>query len=444
MAVRIPAATRILLAAVGLAALSCADAHAPTAPDGAGTSCTPLGQSQFVRAVLQEYYLWYRDLPDPDLARFSTPEQYLDAVRVRPLDETFSYIAPKAESDAFFSDSQFIGFGFRTVLVGASELRVADVFANSPASRAGIDRGSRFLEVNGRTIADIVASGQLGSVFGPSQVGFSVRVRFTDRSGAAHEATLVKEMVTIPTVAVEQTYRSGGRRVGYIVFENFVRPSTDALTASFGRLRDEGVNELVLDLRYNGGGLISVAQHLGGLIGGRNTAGQPFVRFIHNDRQTARNSTLTFPDPGGSLALDRLVVVATRSSASASELVINALRPFMPVTVVGDRTYGKPVGQYGFDFCDKTFFPVAFSTRNARDEGDYFNGIAADCPAPDDIEHAFGDPAEGSLSTALTFLATGRCSTVAAAQARAQSLRRPPIQRQPHQEDGWRALIGAY
>ena len=438
------AVTRALLAAVGLAALSCAESHAPTAPDGAGTSCTPLGQSQFVRAVLQEYYLWYRELPDPDLSRFSTPEQYLDAVRVRPRDETFSYIAPKAESDAFFSDSQFIGFGFRSVLLGPSELRVADVFANSPASRAGIDRGSRFLEVNGRTIADLVASGQLGSVFGPSQVGVSARIRFVDRAGAEHDQTLIKELVTIPTVAVEETYRVGGRRVGYLVFENFVRPSTDALTATFGRFRDAGVNELVLDLRYNGGGLISVAQHLGGLIGGSGTSGQPFVRFIHNDRQTARNSTLTFPDPGSSLGVSRLVVVATRSSASASELVINALRPFMPVTVVGDHTYGKPVGQYGFDFCDKTFFPVAFSTRNARDEGDYFDGIAADCAAPDDIARAFGDPAEGSLATALDFLASGRCSPVAAAQARAQSLRRPSIERQPHQEDGWRALIGAY
>jgi len=435
---------RALAAAAILAGLSCGGSRTPTTPDATGAACTTLGQVQSVRATLREWYLWYQELPDPAPSGFSSPEQYLEAVRYRPLDTSFSYVALKAESEAFFSDSQFIGFGFRTSLLAPDELRVVDVFANSPASRAGLDRGSRFLEVNGRTIADIVASGQLGSIFGPSQVGVTVRVRFRDRGGAEHDLTLVKEVVTIPTVAVEEIHRVGGRTVGYLLFENFVRPSTDALSASFGRFAAAGVNELVLDMRYNGGGLIAVAQHLGGLIGGAGTNGQVFVRFVHNDRQSSRNSTLTFPQPAGGLGLSRLVVVGTRSSASASELVINALRPFIPVTVVGDRTYGKPVGQYGFDFCDKTLFPVAFSTRNARDEGDYFDGIPADCAAPDDIEHALGDSAEGSLAEALGFLATGHCSAVAGAQARAQALRRPPLEGQPHRGDGWRELVGAY
>jgi C-terminal processing protease CtpA/Prc len=344
----------------------------------------------------------------------------------------------------FFSDSQFVGFGFRNTLLAADDLRVADVFANSPASRAGIDRGSRFLEINGRSVAEIVASGQLGSIFGPSQVGVSVRVRFRDRGGAEHDATLVKELVTIPTVSVEEIHRVGGRTVGYLMFENFVRPSTEALNATFGRFAEAGVDEVVLDLRYNGGGLINVAQHLGGLIGGAGTNGQPFVRFIHNDKQSARNSTLAFPQPPNALGLSRLVVIATSGSASASELVINALRPFIPVTVVGDRTFGKPVGQYGFDFCDKTLFPVAFSTVNARNEGDYFGGIPADCAAPDDVEHALGDPDEGSLAEALSYVRTGSCSAVAGVQARAQALRRPPRQMQPHRGDGWSELVGAY
>jgi carboxyl-terminal processing protease len=223
-----------------------------------------------------------------------------------------------------------------------------------------------------------------------------------------------------------------------------VTPSTAALSAAFGRFAEAGVDELVLDMRYNGGGLLSVAQHLGGLIGGAGTSGQPFVRFVHNDKQSARNSTLTFPQPANALGVSRLVVIATRSSASASELVINALRPFMEVVVVGERTYGKPVGQYGFDFCDKTLFPVAFSTKNARDEGDYFGGIPADCAAPDDYAHAFGDPSEGSLSAALGFIATGRCDGVASARARAQALRRPPLEMQPHRGDGWRELVGAF
>ena len=434
--------TRALAAAAVLAALSCGGSS-PTAPS-TGSSCSTLSEVQTVRDTLRDWYFWYQQLPNPDPASFSTPEAYLEAVRYKPLDTTFSYIANKAESDAFFSDSQFIGFGFRTTLIGTDDLRAVDVFANSPAAQAGLDRGSRFLQIEGRSIADIVAAGQLGTIFGPSQVGVTVRVRFADRGGAVHDATLTKALVTIPTVATEQVFRVGGHTVGYLVFENFVQPSTDALNATFGRFAAAGVDEVVLDLRYNGGGLVSVAQHLSGLIGGARTNGQVFVKFVHNDKQSARNSTLTFPQPPNTVNATQLVVVATRASASASELVINALRPFMTVTVVGDRTYGKPVGQYGFDFCDKTLFPVAFATRNARDEGDYFGGIAADCAAPDDITHAFGDPAEGSLAAALGFLDSGRCSASAASQARAQAQARAPLASQPHRGDGWRELVGAY
>lgn len=437
---------RLLCSLLVLAAgfLPACGSSTPTTPDSTGSSCATLGQVQTVRATLREWYLWYTQLPDPDPSGFSSPEAYLEAVRYRPLDSSFSYVANKAESDAFFSESQFVGFGFRTTLVAADDLRVVDVFADSPAARAGMDRGTRILSVNGRSVADIVGSGQLGTIFGPSQVGFTVGVRFRDRSGGEREATLVKQLVTIPTVAVEQVYAVGGRTVGYLLFENFVTPSTAALSASFGRFAQAGVDELVLDMRYNGGGLLSVAQQLGGLIGGATTSGKVFVTFVHNDKQSARNSSLTFPQPPNALDLSRLVVITTRSSASASELVVNALRPFMDVTVVGERTYGKPVGQYGFDFCDKTLFPVAFSTRNARDEGDYFGGIPADCAAPDDYQHAFGDPAEGSLSAALGFIRSGRCDGAAALRARAQAQRRPPLEMQPHRGDGWRELVGAF
>jgi C-terminal processing protease CtpA/Prc len=137
------------------------------------------------------------------------------------------------------------------------------------------------------------------------------------------------------------------------------------------------------------------------------------------------------------------VVITTRSSASASEGVINGLRPFIPVTVVGDTTYGKPVGQYGFDFCDKTLFPVAFQTRNARGEGDYFAGIPADCAAVDDLDHELGDPDEASLNEALEFLRTGNCTGTASAARSAHRVREARIGKgQP--QDGWRQLVGAY
>jgi len=137
------------------------------------------------------------------------------------------------------------------------------------------------------------------------------------------------------------------------------------------------------------------------------------------------------------------VVITTRASASASELVINGRRPFIEVRVVGDRTYGKPVGQYGFDFCDKVLYPVAFLGRNARGESEYCDGIPADCAAGDDLDHALADPGEASLSEALFVVRTGRCSGGADSAARALDRQRQEV-RESTTRDGWRDLLNAW
>jgi len=136
------------------------------------------------------------------------------------------------------------------------------------------------------------------------------------------------------------------------------------------------------------------------------------------------------------LPLDRLIVVTTRGSASASELVINALRPFIRVIVIGSKTYGKPVGQYGIAFCDKLLAPVAFALRNADGQGDFFDGFAPDCPAPDDADHQLGDTEEGSLKEALTFATTGACSP-----RRLTPQRKGAVQPRAL---GWQSLVNAY
>ena len=404
----------------------------------AQTDCTIPGQNLFVRNTLQEFYLWYREMPDPNTALFPSPEAYLEAVRYRPLDESFSYIVTESTSDAFFSDSQFIGFGIGLKFEG-QDLRLTEVYPDSPASEGGLHRGYRIVAINGTSVADLVASGEIGSALGPSEIGWSALVRFRDPAGAEAEVRLTKRLVTIPTVSDTRVLDVDGRKVGYIVFRNFTDPSVPALTAAFEQLRAEGAAELVLDLRYNGGGLVSVAQQLGGQIGGAATSGQTFVRFVHNDKNSFRDMSLLFPSLAASLNLGRLVVITTRSSASASELIINGLRPFMPVTVVGDTTFGKPVGQYGFRFCGKILYAVSFTGKNARNDPDYFGGIPADCRAPDDLEHELGDPGEGSLAEGLHYLSTGSCSAAAAARARTAVASRRPVTR-----DGWRQLVGAY
>ena len=388
---------------------------------------------------MKDLYLWYREIPDVNPTRYATPEAYLEAVRYRPLDSTFSYIADRAASEALFSASQYAGFGFASLGTADGRLRLSQVFPGSPAAEAGLLRGDAILEINGRSLADWVQSGQIGSAYGPAEAG--VAGAFVIRRGEQElRVQLVKRDVIIPTVSATRVFEAGGRRVGYVFFRNFVEPSFDALAAAFAALGAANVNEVVLDLRYNGGGLVDVARYLGGLLGGLRTQGQVFAEYAHNDRNASRNEILRFDAPPGALRLDRLVVIATSASASASELVINALRPFIPVVIVGDRTYGKPVGQYAIPHCDKIIAPVSFQLRNANGEGDYFDGLPADCPAPDDLDAELGDPIEGSLKEALTVVTTGACTPAAAAPQRA----RPQSTRPATRATGWDAVLGAH
>jgi len=427
---------RILSSIVFTVALLCPwISYAQTPP----TSCNTTSQNLWVRDQLNTYYYWYQFMPPGvNPASFTSPESYLDAVRYRPIDNSFSFIANAATTDAFYSDSQFIGYGFGNQTT-STDIRVLQVYDDSPASEAGLLRGDRIVTVNGRSVSSMVIDGTIGAAFGAADVGVATTIEWETAEGARRSARMVKRLVTIPTVSLTRVVDVDGRRVGYLFFRNFVQPSTQALTDAFDALKAAGANELVLDLRYNGGGLVDVAVHLASLIGGARTNGQVMLQYVHNDKIGPQlNKTTRFANPEQALNLQRLVVITTRGSASASELVINALRPYIPVTIVGDSTYGKPVGQYGLRFCDKVLYPVAFSIKNANLEGDFFDGLAVDCAAGDDYTHQLGDPAEASFAEALTFIRTGACSPAATAEARA--LRVPAFVFRP---TGWASILNA-
>ena len=405
----------------------------------APSNCSVASQNLYVRDVLNDIYYWNTFLPaNINPTTYASPEAYLEAVRYRPIDTYYSYVTSAATNAAFYGDSQYVGFGFATTL-SATDLKVLQVYPDSPGSESGLERGARFLEINGRTVASMIADGSIGAAFGAADLGVTSDIVFETRAGVRKSAHMVKRVVTIPTVSYTKVYEVDGRRIGYIFFRNFVTPSYAALDDAFAALRAAGANELVLDLRYNGGGLVDVAVHLASLIGGSKTAGQVMMTYTHNAKNTALNKTTRFETVSNPINFSQLTVIATRSSASASELVINALRPYMPVAIVGDTTYGKPVGQYGWTFCDKVLVPVSFSLKNAVGYGDYFDGLPPTCTAPDDPTHELGDPAEGSFAEAIKYIRTGSCSTTAATLRElriANPTPRPTL-------DGWKLLINA-
>ena len=404
-------------------------------------NCSTASQNVWVRDQLNTYYYWYQHLPsNVSPANFNSPEAYLEAVRFRPIDNSYSYITTAAANDAFYSDSQFIGFGFGQQTT-TTEIRVLQVYDASPALEAGLSRGDRITHVNGQSVESMVLNGTIGNAFGPTEIGVEAEISFLKPTSEERSARMVKRLVTIPTVSLTHVVDIDGRKVAYLFFRNFVRPSAAALNDAFAALKSAGVTELVLDLRYNGGGLVDIAVQLASLIGGARTSGQVMINWLHNDRigPIANRVTRFNETPEHTLNLERLVVITTRSSASASELIINSLRPYMPVAVIGDSTYGKPVGQYSFNFCEKVLVPVAFSLKNVNNEGDFFDGIAPTCTAPDDITHQLGDPAEASYAEALTFLRTGACSP----RAEGESLRLRALREGVPRPTGWAALLNA-
>lgn len=420
--------------AVVLSLLSSAVATAQSRP----ASCDITGQNLYVRSQLLDLYLWRIPMV-VDPARFDSPQVYLEAVRRLPNDARFSYVTSAAASNAFYSDSQFIGFGFSSREEPGAVV-ILQVFPDSPAADAGLERGVRVEEIDGRTVAALAATGDLTSAWGPSLEGVTVSIAFRTPDGRLRRATMVKRPVTIPTVSQTRVLLVDGRRVGYLHFRNFVRPSVAALNEAFSAFAEAGVQELILDLRYNGGGLVEVAQHLASLIGGPLTQGQVFSTSLHNAGNSSLDKTLRFNTAAG-LGLSRLTVIATQATASASELIINGLRPFMPVAVIGDRTYGKPVGQYLIEFCDKVLAPVSFRMVNANGDGDYFDGLPATCLATDDASRPLSDPAEASLAEALHYVRTGTCRTPAPLFSLADRDGRPDL-RQP--STGWMSVVNAH
>jgi hypothetical protein len=386
---------------------------------GGGTStsaelqgCSVAEQNQFVYDAMQDIYYWVEDMPEIEPADFASPEAVLDALRV-PQDR-FSFLTTQAADDAFFGDGQFAGMGLRSDQPEPGALRIVEVFEGSPADRAGLRRGDRVLSVNGRPIEDVLAEEGFSRAVGPNEVGVEVDLTWRRTDGTEQAATIVKAVVTIPPVAAVNVLDTAAGPVGYLELRTFVDPAAEPLADAFGTFKAAGVEQVVIDLRYNTGGLLTIARVLADLAGGAGAAGQPFYTQKYNAANSFRNNTAAFRNRANSLAPARLLFIVTSTSASASEMVINGLEPFYDVVLVGEQTRGKPVGQNAIRFCDQLLRPVSFAIVNALGEGDYFDGLPVDCAAVDDIDTPLGDPSEASLAEALHYAENGACSTPAA------------------------------
>ena len=388
------------------------------APQAGTAACTTDAQKQFVLDTMRDVYFWNDLLPaNVDLAAFATPEDVLAHLTgFQPLD-SFSFIISIAEDEALFGAGQFGGFGF-SYRFENGQARFTRVFPGSPAAAAGFERGQEIIAVNGETVAVLGASG-LANAFGPSEVGVERTFRIRRLDASEYEVSVTKAEVTTDPVPQYRVIATAGGNVGYLEFWSFISTAEAELATAFADLAAANVNDLVLDLRYNGGGLVSIAERLGDYLGGAVSNGLVFSKTLFNANNTASNSQELFERQGASLSLSRLVVIASGSTASASELVINSLEPHAEVVIVGATTFGKPVGQVAVDFCDNRLRPTAFETVNSLDQGQYFDGLPVDCPAPDDLDFPVGAATDPALVTALGYLETGACPAATPVQEKA-------------------------
>lgn len=415
-------------------------------PAPTSAACALSARQDFAKAVIDEWYL-FPELVDNSVnkASFGTVQDYIDALvapaRAQSKDRFFTFITSIAEENAFFQQGSSAGFGIRLGYdTGANRVFVIEAFENAPGLAAGLDRGTEILAIgtnssNLQSVSSLMASGGPQAVInalGPSEPGVT-RVLRIAANGVTREVTVTKAEFAIDPVSDRYGARiidDGGKRVGYINLRTFISTADPDLRNAFAEFRAQGVTEVIVDVRYNGGGLVSIAELFGDLLG-RGKEGQVFSFTTFRPSKASNNETDLFGSQPQSIAATKIAFIGTRGTASASELVANSFIPYLGnnVALVGTNTFGKPVGQIAIDKpeCDDRMRVVAFKTENANRQGEYFTGLASvmpqTCSAADDISVQLGDPAEASIRTALDFLAGRACTPITASSGqRTQSV----------------------
>ncbi|WP_442612652.1 S41 family peptidase [Parasphingopyxis sp.] len=413
-------------------------ASAPPPPSPASSPCSVAARQQWAGAQIDEWYLFPETLPaNRSPAGFATVSAYIDnltaTARSQGRDRFFTHLTSIAEENAFFQQGANAGFGIRLSYDGAGRrLFVSEAFEGAPALAAGIDRGTEILAIGTssadlRTISQIVANGgqaALTQALGPSSAGVQRTLRVKDPVNGTRTLSVTKADFDLDPVSPRygaRVIKDGGREIGYLNLRTFIETAEPALTAAFDDFKARGITEFIIDLRYNGGGLVSTAELMGNLLA-RNRMNDVFARLTYRPSKSQFSSVKRISPKAESVAPTRIAFIGTGATASASELVINAFIPFLgsDLALVGSDTFGKPVGQIAEDRaqCDDRLRIVAFATENSAGNADYFDGLAgsvgASCAAGDDVGFALGDPRENSIARALDFLAGRSCQPISA------------------------------
>lgn len=394
---------------------------------------------------MDETYLWYKDVPVVNAANYTlagngnsvlqTLNAYFQALKTKnttasgkPVDQfsfTLSTVDLQNQQSGIAS-----GYGFRRSTLTSTLPRVVRVLyveQGSPAQLAGVLRGDTITSVDGVDINDTSSAGIAALNAGLVPTVANKTTRFGLVAANTNTPRFVNitssQTITVTPVALSTVITDGGNTVGYLVLNSFgVVSAEKQLIDAITLFKNAGVNEVVVDLRYNGGGYLDLANELAWMLGDASLAGKTFEKLTCNDKNNLPfcNTTSAFHQtsqgfsvaPGQTLpqlGLKRVFMLTTGSTCSASESVFNGLSPFMQVIRIGNTSCGKP---YGFSYennCGTSYAAMQFKGVNAVGFGDYADGFAPHCAVADDLTRQRGDPTEAMLSGALSYMRTGAC-----------------------------------
>lgn len=389
----------------------------PEAPPADTTATTSNGDKikDSVLGFTKDIYLWYNQIPETFNPRsYDDPDTIMRAIRkysiepgfTRPVDR-WSFAMKQKDWDNV--SSGIAGdFGLNVFFRDASDLRVKTVEAASPAGIAGIHRGWRITKVNGNSnINTNNIDFLIDNIFNSTSTTFT----FEKPDGSTADVVLNAATYQENPIILDSVYAVGGKKIGYLAFNSFLGDTTqiyNSFRTIFSRFAAQQVGDMIIDLRYNGGGYVSVQEKLANYLAPLAANGNLMMKQEFNDKLAAElNSTDNFKKLG-SLNLSRIFFIVSKNTASASELLINNLKPYLDVQLLGpSKTYGKPVGFFPIEVSDWYIFPVSFRTTNKNGEGSYFDGLPLNKQVADGLDKDWGDLQESCLASAVNYIANG-------------------------------------
>ncbi|TMP84260.1 hypothetical protein CWB73_00220 [Pseudoalteromonas phenolica] len=466
-------------------------------PDQAGTA---MHEKMFLRSYTHETYLWYDEVEDKDPKHpdfdsddeKDTVDKYFDHLKTDAktasgaLKDKYhfseSYESFKKESDSGLVSGYGIQWAFinSDIRNGPRVLKVAFTQDGSPARAAGLLRGDTIAEVNGVDIntgvqADLETLN--AGLFPKEGTTHTLTVK---REGVAELLSFELKAQDVASTPVQnaKVIDVADKKVGYVQFNQFISVGQQPLIDAFNQFSDANINELVIDMRYNGGGLVIMSAQLGYMVAGEaqtnasqnngadksiNNDAKVFSRTLRNDKLEAASSEedyYTFERRQidwdarvytnqilPSVNMDTVYILASSGTCSASESLINGLRGIdVNVMLIGGQTCGKPYGFTPTPNCGEVYYTVQFKGANAKEFGDYAEGFkpvpassitqttigltdeVPGCSVADDFSKQLGDTEEGMLAAALTHIETGACPVVAKESAQSSVTFRQSLQ----------------